>query len=76
MACAEKKIEDNAKDPQRCKCRGAVLKTYKLMSSDEPHHVAMEAAQRVYRYHHPEDMRACAALIVERWVYEDTGRYH
>jgi len=67
---------DNAKDPERCKCQNAVLRTYKCMVSDEPHSVAMNAAQRVYRHHHPEDKRACAALIVERWIYEATGRYH
>jgi hypothetical protein len=43
------------------------MRTYKAMS-DEPHHVALQAAQRVYRHHHPEDSPDEANLTVERWV--------
>ncbi|MDB2683007.1 hypothetical protein N9Z27_02005 [Alphaproteobacteria bacterium] len=59
---------DGANDENRCKCKSAVLKAYKCMSSDEPHIVALEAAKRVYQYHHPEDSKENQALTVERWV--------
>jgi len=38
---------------------------------DEPDHVALKAAQRVYRFHHPEDTKVDAHLTVERWVNEN-----
>jgi hypothetical protein len=44
------------------------MRTYSGMS-DEPEHVALDAALRVYRYHHPEDPKDKAALTVESWVY-------
>ena len=68
-------VVDQARDPERCRCQGAVLRTYKSMS-DEPHKVAIEVALRVYQHHHPEDGKGCAALIVERWVCEAVGSYH
>lgn len=43
--------------------------TYRSLD-DVPDHVALEAATRVYRYHHPEDSLHNAALTVERWVHE------
>ena len=58
---------DGANDEERCKCRAAVLRTYSAMS-DEPPEVALEAAKRVYRFHHPEDTNLDASLTVERWV--------
>ncbi len=62
-------IQKGVKQAVDCKCHGAVMRTYKGMS-DEPEAVAMQAAQRVYRYHHPEDTIADAHLTVERWVNE------
>lgn len=62
-------IQKGVKAAKDCKCHGAVMLTYKCMS-DEPEHVALEAAQRVYRYHHPEDTKVDAHLTVERWVNE------
>ena len=56
-----------------CKCYKAVMRTYASMS-DEPQHVAIEAAQRVYRFHHPEDTKHDAHLTVERWINE--GHVH
>jgi hypothetical protein len=38
------------------------------MASAEPAQVALSAALRVYRYHHPEDSKEDASLTVERWV--------
>jgi len=63
-------VQKGVKEAADCQCHGAVMRTYKSMVSDEPAHVAMEAAQRVYRFHHPEDSLADAHLTVERWVNE------
>lgn len=63
-------IEKGVKKAADCKCYGAVMRTF-ISMSDEPHHVALEAAQRVYRYHHPEDSKADAHLTVESWVHEN-----
>lgn len=60
-------IQTGVKKPADCKCYGAVMRTYRGMS-DEPHTVALEAAQRVYAFHHPEDSKADARLTVERWI--------
>lgn len=62
-------VEKGVKNAADCKCYGAVMRTYKAMS-DEPEHVALEAAQRVYRHHHPEDSKHIAHLTVERWINE------
>jgi len=44
---------------------------YKCMLLDEPENVALEAAQKVYRFHHPEDRKGDAHLTVERWVNDE-----
>ena len=62
-------IAEGVKSASDCKCYGAVMRTYKSMNSDEPEHVAFNAALRVYRYHHPEDLKSKARLTVESWVY-------
>jgi hypothetical protein len=69
MAC-DLPIEEGVRQPADCKCYGAVMRTFTAMQ-DVPQHVAMEAAQRVYQYHHPEDSKANAHLTVERWVTAD-----
>jgi len=62
-------VENGVRDPSDCKCYSAVMRTYKSMVHDnEPAHIAIEAAQRVYRFHHPEDSKKDANLTVERWV--------
>ena len=66
-------IEDTAKDPERCKCQSAVLRTYKEMVKDQPSYRARDAARRVYSFHHPEDKFCDAALIVDRWINAETG---
>ena len=66
MSC-DLPVKKGVRNPADCKCYGAVMRTYKAMS-DEPSHVAMEAAQRVYQHHHPEDSKEDAHLTVERWV--------
>lgn len=71
MSCADD-IFDGAKDPVRCKCQGAVVRTYRgLMEAGQPEQVALAAAKIVYRYHHPEDSKSDGALIVERWIFAE-----
>jgi hypothetical protein len=63
---------DGANEPVRCKCKPAVLKTYQsLMQDGNPQRVAVEAALRVYRFHHPQDSKEDSKLTVERWVFAD-----
>jgi hypothetical protein len=74
MACDDHPF-DTAKDPDRCKCKGAVERAYfSMVKAGRPANVAIEAARIIYQYHHPEDPRDVAHLTVERWVNE--GRYH
>ena len=71
MPCKPTHIEvvsDPAKDPVRCKCQNAVLNAYKELIKQVPKSNAMEAAELVYGYHHPEDSKEERALIVERWI--------
>lgn len=63
-------IEEGVKNAADCKCYGAVMRTFRAFK-DEPKHIAMEAAQRVYQYHHPEDSKKDASLTVERWVTDE-----
>ena len=58
---------DGVREPQDCKCYGAVMRTFTALQ-DEPHHIALEAACRVYCYHHPNDNKRDAYLTVQRWV--------
>lgn len=61
--------EDFANDPGRCVCKPAVFKAYNgLLDAGQSHRQAMEAAMKVYRYHHPEDSKEDSQLTVERWV--------
>ncbi|MCB1783080.1 MAG: hypothetical protein KDI13_03725 [Alphaproteobacteria bacterium] len=74
MSCDDLKF-DGAFDPGRCKCQGAVLRAYSgLIEAGQPECNALEAALIVYRHHHPEDSKADASLIVERWVH--AGHFH
>ena len=61
-------VQEGVRKPSDCKCYGAVMRTYGALINEEPHHIAMEAAKRVYQYHHPEDSKQDAYLTVERWV--------
>lgn len=69
MAC-NLPVQKNVKKAADCKCYAAVMRTYNGMRN-EPEHVALEAAQRVYRYHHPEDTIRDAHLTVESWINEN-----
>ncbi len=61
-------MEDGFRVPvSDCVCYQAVMRAYKHMS-DEPDKIALEAAIRVYRHHHPEDAKADAFVTVQRWV--------
>ena len=62
-------------DAARCTCREAVTRAYRgMLDCGVPDSVALDAAIRVYRYHHPEATRDHAHLTVETWVF--TGRLH
>lgn len=50
-----------------CKCYNAVMTMYKSLRN-VPKQVVLEAAQKVYRFHHPEDSKHDAMLTVERWI--------
>ncbi len=65
-------IQTGVKEPEDCKCHGAVMRTYSnLIKAGRPDTIALEAAKIVYGYHHPEDTKANQALTVERWVNEE-----
>lgn len=64
-------VEENVKSAADCKCYSAVMRAYKCMKSDEPENVALDAALRVYRYHHPEDTKRDAFLTVQSWVHAE-----
>ncbi len=66
---------DGANNKLRCKCKAAVLRTYRgLVSNNRPEKFALQAAIRIYRHHHPKDTKEDSRLTVERWVY--AGRHH
>jgi len=74
MTCREIKF-DGANEPERCKCRPAVLRAYGgLLAAGQPECVALEAAKVVYSHHHPEDSQEDAGLTVERWIC--AGKFH
>ncbi len=63
---------DVANSPERCVCKGAAMRAYGCMKvSGCAETEAVEAAYRVYRYHHPEDSKGDARLTVERWIYSE-----
>lgn len=65
--CCNIPVEKGVRSAADCKCYQAVMRTYQGFH-DEPHTVALKAAIRVYRYHHPEDKKMDAHLTVERWI--------
>ena len=53
-----------------CKCRRAVMNGYHGMKeSGAAESEAMDAACRIYRFHHPEAAIAASRLTVEQWIY-------
>lgn len=60
---------DSAKEDPNCDCRQAVERAYRtLVGTGHGRDMALDAAKRVYRHHHPEDSIEIAGLTVERWV--------
>lgn len=54
-----------------CACRAAVTRAYRSLASDQvPNRVALQAAVRVYRHHHPEVPLSRATETVECWVFD------
>ena len=64
---------EGVREPKDCKCYGAVMRTFKSLEG-EPHNIALEAATRVYCYHHPKDDKRDAFLTVQKWT--SAGRVH
>jgi len=60
------------KGTEKCVCRGAALRAYNgMLKVGAAETEALDAAYRVYGFHHPEDPRDVAHLTVERWVYAE-----
>jgi hypothetical protein len=58
-----------------CHCHRAVMRAYaEMIAVGAPRTVALEAAVRVFRYHHPEVASFRAHDKVETWVH--TGPLH
>lgn len=69
--CCNLPVETGVRAPQAdCKCYNAVMRLYHSLRQ-VPRHVVLEAAQKVYRHHHPEDTKRDAFLTVERWITAD-----
>lgn len=68
---------DKAEDPEPCKCRGIVLRTYdSLMANGVSEGEAIKVATNVLKYHHP-CASATAKTIVECWVHKHSdGQIH
>ncbi len=66
--CDLAKIEGG--EPIFCRCRHAVMNGYHgMIKSGAAECEALDAAFRIYRFHHPEDSRDQSRLTVERWIY-------
>ena len=53
-----------------CGCRAAVSRAYGgLVAAGLPEGNALDAAVRVYRYHHPEQPVDRARTLIESWVF-------
>ncbi len=63
---------DGANNPARCKCKAAAVNAY---NNTKEHGFAeseaVDAAFRIYRYHHPQDTIEDSHLTVERWIYTE-----
>lgn len=70
-------VFDKAEEPDRCRCKGIVLKAYAALREDGmSDREAIRAATRVLRYHHPSPSVE-AKTVVECWVFEHTrGAVH
>lgn len=68
--CSNAQDGEECGDPEVvCACRAAVTRAYDgMLDSGVPDSVALEAAIRVYRYHHPQGPDEEAVRTVEAWV--------
>ena len=66
---------DLKQQERSCRCHKAVMTGYAAMkNAGAAECEALDAAYRVYRYHHPECGRETSRVTVERWVY--AGQSH
>lgn len=65
-------IFDGANNEIRCKCKDAAVNAYRNTKQHGFAEVeAVDAAYRIYRYHHPLDTKEDSQLTVERWIYTE-----
>ena len=66
---------DYANDAHKCVCKPAVFNAYESLLP-HGHQKAMDAAMKIYQYHHPDDTAEDALLTVERWLVAQSGEIH
>jgi hypothetical protein len=63
---------DAARNEERCQCRPAALRAYKgMLKAGAAETEAVEAAYKIYRFHHPLDEIQTSRLTIERWIYAE-----
>jgi hypothetical protein len=67
--------QDYANEAAKCICKPAVFNAYETLKS-HGHKKAMDAAMKIYLYHHPEDTIEDAQITVERWLVAQSGQIH
>lgn len=67
--------QDFANDAQKCVCKPAVYNAYQSLLS-HGHKKAMDAAIKIYKFHHPDDSKEDVQITVERWVIAQSGEIH
>jgi hypothetical protein len=67
--------KDYANDAYKCVCKLAVFTAYQSLLP-HGHKKAMDAAMKIYQYHHPHDSFEDASLTVERWLVAQNGKMH
>ncbi len=67
--------KDYANDAQKCVCKPAVYNAYQSLKH-HGHQRAIDAAIKIYAYHHPHDSIEDTQITVERWVVAQSGQIH
>lgn len=71
----DEQFDDDLDGAHDCHCQKAVQRAFVgMLASGAPRSVALEAATRVFLYHHPDVPAAEAHGTVEHWVF--TGPLH
>ena len=67
--------KDYANDVHKCVCKPAVFTAYQSLLP-HGHKKAMDAAMKIYQYHHPDDSLEDCQITVERWLVAQSGKMH